>query len=115
MKIIKLAFAVCFLFLLNGCSSNTVIPNSGNIQTIITNADTDNNAVEIANKQARRICTLQGKEIKIIYLDTRYQGINDDQKALVEQAKQILPENKTHGAFTPENYIYKANLMFKCI
>jgi hypothetical protein len=92
-----------------------MIPQIGNMQIIITNAKTENEAVKIANDKAHRTCTAQGQKLKIIDLDTVYQGNDPDQKALVNLAKQILPANKTSGLFTPENYTYKATLTFKCL
>jgi len=115
MKTIKYTIYLVILLTLGACTSTTVIPQMGDMQTVITNAKTENEAVKIANDKARRICAVQNKEIKIIDLDTIYQGNDPNQQALVNLAKRILPDNKTSSPYTPENYTYKATLTFRCM
>ena len=115
MKIIKCSFLFGLLFTVSGCTSVTVIPQIGDMRTVITNASTEKEAVDLANKKARRTCALQNQNIKIIDLDTVYQGIDASQKALVTLAKSVLPKDKTSSPYTPEGYTYKATLTFKCV
>lgn len=114
MKIIKHFFILGSLLTLNGCTSTTVIPQIGDLHTVISNASTENEAVKIATDRANRICTIENQKIKMIDLETVYQGNDPDQKALVKLAEHVLPKNKTSGPYTPENYTYKATLTFKC-
>lgn len=116
MKITKYILPLGLLIALVACTSTTVIPQIGDMQTVIAHAKTENEAVKAANDQANRVCTtLQNQKLKIIDLDTIYQGNDPNQKSLVSLAKKILPENKTSGPFVPENYTYKATLTFRCI
>jgi hypothetical protein len=66
-----------------------MIQQIGNMQTIITNDKTENEAVKIANNIVHSTYITQGQKLKIIDLDTIYQGNDTDQKALVNLAKQI--------------------------
>jgi len=85
------------------------------MQTVITNAKTENEAVKIANDRARRICSLQNQTIKIIDLDTMYQGVDSSQQALANLAQRVLPKEKTSSPYIPDGYTYKATLTFKCV
>lgn len=115
MKPQKAALIILTTLLVASCETTTLIPPIGNMQTVIANASTENEAVKMANARANNICVLQNQKIKIIDLDTSYHGNDPDQKALVNLAKKILPENKTSGPYHPENYTYKATLTFRCI
>ncbi len=115
MKVIKYSFLLGLLLTTNACTSITIIPPVGDMQTVIANASTEKEAVGIANNRARRTCTVQNQTIKIIDLDTTYQGIDPAQKTLAKLAENILPKDKTSRSYTPDGYTYKATLTFRCI
>ena len=115
MKTIKYLLSLSLFFTINACTSTTIIPQIGDMQTIITNARTEQEAIREANIQARRACNIYDQTLKIIDLDTIYQGADQTQKALIKLAENVLPKNKTSSPYTPEGYTYKATITFKCI
>lgn len=115
MKTIKYIFCLGVFFVLGACTSTTLISQSGGMQTVIANAKNANDAVKVANNKASRICAVEGAKLKIIDLDTIYQGNDPNQQSLVDLAKQILPASKTEGPYIPAKHTYKATLTFRCI
>ena len=115
MKTIKYVLLFSSLFMITACTSSTIVPAIGDMQTVITNASTEKEAVREANLRARRICNIRNQTINIIDLDTIYQGADPAQKALTKIAENVLPKNKTSSPYTPEGYTYKATITFKCI
>jgi hypothetical protein len=115
MKTIKYFLLLGLFFSVNGCTSTTMVPPIGELQTIITNANTEAEAIRIANIQARRACNVYNQTLKIIDLDTVYQGVDPAQKALIKLAENVLPSGKTYKPYTPDGYTYKATITFKCV
>lgn len=115
MKIINPLFTFGLFLAINGCSSITVIPGTGSLQTAIVNAYKENDAIRLANEKARQICIVQNQKLKVIDLDTVYQGLDPDQKMLNKLAETVLPKSKTSPPYTPKDYTYKATLTFRCV
>ena len=97
------------------CSSTVIIPDTGNRKTVISHANTSNEVMKKASYKAKRICMLQEKTLQIVELDTKYQGIDKEQQALLNKAKMLLPRNKTSGDFVPSKFKYTCDLTFRCI
>ncbi len=103
------------LFTINACTSTSIIPQIGDMQTVITNASTEKEAINSASFAAQRICATRHQTLKIIDLDTVYQGADQAQKTLVNLAEKVLTNSKTSSPYTPEGYTYKTTITFKCI
>ncbi len=100
---------------ITACSSTYVIPNSDNTRTIFAHSSTNNEAAKIAVHKAARICTAEEKSLKMIELDSKYQGMNRKQMELVRLAKTVLPRNKTDKPYMPADHMYQATVKFRCV
>ena len=116
MKTIKYCLLFGLFIIINGCTPIPISSPTGDIQTFITFAETSQEAIQRAGNKARRACSVQNKNLKIIDTDILYQGIDINQKTLIARAQKVLPKQKTApaAAFTPQGYTYKATLTFKC-
>ena len=115
MKLIKYTLILWTLCTISAYTSVTVIPQTGDMFTVIANGNSETKAAKTATDKAGRICELQSQSLKILDSETAYQGVNTDQQKLIKLAKDILPSGKTAGAYTPSDYDYKSTLTFRCI
>jgi len=115
MKINKHLYIFGLSLAISACTSVTIIPASGDQRTIISNASTGEKAVKIASYKADRICSVEGRRLKITEVDTIYQGVDKKQKEIIKSAKTILPKSKTARKYLPAAYTYKATLTFRCV
>lgn len=97
-------------------STTTVTYHIGNMFTVVATADSAKEAGRLAIDRANGICAKQNIEAEVDVIDTEciYQGINKSQQKLVKIARDLLPESKTKGPYTPPGYKYKMTLTFKC-
>lgn len=115
MKIIRYLLSLSLSLVIGGCTSVTTLPPTGEMRTVIANASKENDAVKLASDRAQNICVMQNQKLKIIDLDTTYEGMDASQKALDNLARKVLPNDKTNAAYDQSGYTYKATLTFKCI
>ena len=111
----KQIIIVSLSLVVTACASVNVVNEARNRQTVIAYAKTSNEAVKIATHKAERICIAEEKSLKIIELDSVYQGADEKQRELIKFANTILPKNKTSKPYVPLDHTYKATVTLSCI
>ena len=99
---------------ITACSTTTIIPEEGNKQTIISTDNNTKNLVENIRYRAERFCYQRGKKTHITKIDVTHQGLDKNQKKLVNQASYVLPRGKVSGEYVPSKYKFKGAVSFRC-
>ena len=97
-----------------GCTSTTVVPQTGNIFTVTALGSTSAKATSAAIAKAHDVCEQQQGETKVLDQGTVYQGMDKSQQTLMRLSNKLFNENTTDDDFKPETLKYKATISFKC-
>lgn len=106
--------AIAIILINTGCSTTMTSEQGSNIFTVTATAVTNNEANAYALTKASHVCDQQDTDVKILDLDTQYQGIDRQQQALAKLANSVLPGSKSSPPFFPADRTYKTTLTFKC-
>ena len=112
----KIALVIGLFFSVIACTSTTVTRHTGNMFTVVATAESEKESGRLVSDRAKGVCAQQNIDSGVNVIDTEvvYQGIDKNQQKLVKIARDILPDNKTKGPYTPPDHEYKTTLTFKC-
>lgn len=100
--------------LLAGCASTTILPEGNGQYSLVSTSASESSAIHDAKSKATEECTKQGKHLKVLKYKSIYQGMDKNERAVLNLAQNLLKKDNTPNIGPDSSDDYKVTMKFKC-